>query len=88
MARTMAATLVGLALAMSAGASRAQDAGLVPPRLTSPLTPSYPDGAEGDALVVLAVTVAADGSVRDVRIASGDEPFASAAIRELQRARF
>lgn len=40
---------------------------------------TYPAGATGDALVVLRFVVQEDGSVRDVEVVLGDEPFASAA---------
>lgn len=58
---------------------------IVPPRLLSSPEMTYPDGAHGDAVVTLGVTVSKDGSVRDVRILQGEEPFASLA-REAARA--
>lgn len=61
---------------------------LAPPRLASSVQPAYPDGAEGDASVLLAVTVGADGSVRDLRVLEGTEPFAAAALRAVGAARF
>lgn len=39
----------------------------------------YPIGGEGDAIVVLRFVVAVDGTIRDVEVLLGDEPFASAA---------
>ena len=39
----------------------------------------YPEGAHGAAEVVLELVIAQDGSVSDVRVREGDEPFASAA---------
>jgi len=40
----------------------------------------YPIGGEGDAVVVLQFVVDRDGSVRDVDVLAGDEPFASQAV--------
>src|SRR5690606_15240294 len=58
--------------------SGSEQAAVVPPapRFTGV---SYPAGAEGDALVVLRFVVQRDGSVQDVEVVLGDEPFASAA---------
>ncbi len=53
---------------------------IVPPRLTSPAKVNYPDGAKGNAVVVLTLTVENDGSVGQPRVMSGAEPFASAAV--------
>ncbi len=50
------------------------------PRALTPLTADYPEGAHGDAEVILAIVVNADGSVRSARALSGDEPFAAAAV--------
>jgi TonB-dependent receptor-like protein/TonB-like protein len=41
----------------------------------------YPEGAHGDAKVVLVLAIGADGVVQSVTVQSGDEPFASAARR-------
>ncbi len=54
---------------------------IVPPKLTSPAVVNYPDGAKGDAVVVLVLTVGKDGAVRAARVMSGAEPFASVAVR-------
>lgn len=62
--------------------------GVVPPRLaTAPEVP-YPDGASGDATVLLTLTVNSDGSVRQAQATRGEEPFASAAVRAAQGFRF
>ena len=55
--RILVATLVALAIAGAAAQASAQEPALVPPHLTSAITPSYPEGAEGDASVLLAVFV-------------------------------
>ena len=52
---------------------------LVPPRLAEHVDLPYPQGAEGDANVILILTVDKDGSVRSAEVDSGDEPFASIA---------
>ncbi len=86
--RILVATLVALAIAGAAAHASAQEPALVPPHLTSAITPSYPEGAEGDASVLLAVTVDAEGNVREAHAVEGDEPFASAAIAAVSTARF
>ena len=53
---------------------------VVPPRPLEALTAPYPEGATGNAEVIVAVVVNADGSVRSARAVSGDEPFVSAAL--------
>ncbi|MDB5212582.1 MAG: hypothetical protein JWO86_509, partial [Myxococcaceae bacterium] len=61
---------------------------IVPPRLLAPVQAAYPEGAEGDAFVVVAVTVAPDGSVQSARVLEGVEPFAARAIEAVGAARF
>ena len=54
---------------------------VVPPRPVTALDAGYPEGASGDATVLLIITVHADGSVRSAKPADGaPEPFASAAV--------
>lgn len=60
----------------------------MPPRLVGPVQAAYPEGAEGDAYVVVAVTVAVDGSVQSARVIEGVEPFAGRAIESVGAARF
>ncbi len=65
-------------------AARAQPTGeppseVVPPQAADVPDVPYPDGAEGDAEVILVLVVDADGSVRSAEVQTGDEPFASAA---------
>ena len=86
---------VVLSLGFSPTSARAQDDAppaaaepIVPPRLLAPVQASYPEGAEGDASVVVAVTVAPDGTVQSARIIEGLEPFASRAIEAVGPARF
>ncbi|MET0595797.1 MAG: energy transducer TonB [Polyangiaceae bacterium] len=49
---------------------------------------SYPDGASGDATVVLTLTIAPDGSVRDAVPTLDVEPFSSAAAAAAKNWRF
>src|SRR5690606_33516863 len=51
-------------------------------------TAPYPEGATGDASVMLAVTVGEDGAVREAAVEQGDEPFASAAREAARDFRF
>jgi TonB family protein len=61
---------------------------VVPPRLLSePIVP-YPEGAQGDAVVVLTLTVNADGSVRTATASAANEPFSSVAVSAAQAFRF
>lgn len=53
---------------------------VVPPQLLSDAVVPYPEGAHGDANVVLTVTVNADGSVRTVSAVATNEPFSSLAV--------
>jgi TonB family protein len=61
---------------------------IVPPRLLTSIVAPYPVGAEGDASVMLAVSVDASGQVSDLRVLEGFEPFASAALESVRGARF
>ena len=51
----------------------------MPPKLLTSPDVTYPEGASGEATVVVVITVNADGSVREARAESGDEPFATSA---------
>jgi TonB family protein len=66
---------VVLAAPPAASASSAR----APEMLEHP-APAYPEGGAGAAVVVLEVTVARDGSVKDVKVLSGDAPFTTAAV--------
>lgn len=52
---------------------------LVPPQVELAPDPPYPEGAVGDASVVLRLDVEADGSVSAASVESGEPPFAAAA---------
>jgi TonB family protein len=51
-----------------------------PPRPKSTPPPVYPEGASGDAAVLLELTVSAAGVASDVKVVAGTEPFASRAV--------
>ena len=55
-------------------------ADLTPPSLSSKADVPYPEGARGDAVVVLMITVGRDGAVEAARAIEGDEPFAATAV--------
>ena len=61
---------------------------IVPPRVLEAPAPPYPEGARGDGVVVLELTVARDGKVSDARVVSGDEPFGRVALAAAQAFRF
>jgi TonB family protein len=61
---------------------------VVPPRPDAPPQVTYPKGAEGDASVVLILTVEKDGTVRAAEVEEGHEPFASAAKQAAATWRF
>ncbi|HEU4578663.1 MAG TPA: TonB family protein [Polyangiaceae bacterium] len=48
----------------------------------------YPEGASGDAQVILELVVGAGGEVRDARIVEGAEPFSAAALTVARQWRF
>ena len=58
----------------------------MPTALSTPL--QYPDGAEGEANVVLELTLTADGSVTEAVAVEGVEPFAAAASQAAKSWRF
>lgn len=67
----------------------AQDAPRVsPPVVQHDTQVPYPDGAEGDATVVLELVVGEDGRVAEVRVIEGAAPFAEHARRAVEVWRF
>jgi TonB family protein len=85
--RTLIAVLA-IASSSAPRAASAQVAGVVPPVPAAPLYVDYPAGAQGDATVILLVTVNADGSVRSARAEDDREPFAAAALAAAHGWRF
>ncbi|HKY39143.1 MAG TPA: TonB-dependent receptor [Polyangiaceae bacterium] len=92
----LAAGLV-IALASSRAAAAETDApanppiagdAVVPPKLIEQPAVPYPEHASGDALVVVTLVVASDGSVRTAEAASGEQPFADAAVDGVKRWHF
>lgn len=53
---------------------------IVPPQLEGEPNVPYPSGAHGDVVIVLTVTVNADGSVRNAQASEFWEPFSTAAM--------
>lgn len=76
---TLAAMVV-----LTASTATAQAPKLEPPRVEHVTDPRYPPRGEGQSVVVLILVIDVDGSVRSAEVASGAEPFASAA-REATR---
>jgi hypothetical protein len=72
----------------SAPSSEAAKAVVVPPQLISDAVIPYPPEAKGDAVVVLTLTVNADGSVRRAVPNLTNEPFSSLAVSAAQSFRF
>ncbi|MEZ4309125.1 MAG: TonB family protein [Polyangiaceae bacterium] len=58
------------------------------PQPLTPLTATYPEGATGDAEVILKLVVNADGTVGSAEVARGKEPFTSAALAAARTYRF
>ncbi len=79
-------TVVALAATSIATPSAAQAepptalAAVVPPRLRSDARVPYPEGARGDATVVLVLVVTTDGTVKDATSDGAGPPFSDAAI--------
>ncbi|HEY2408447.1 MAG TPA: TonB-dependent receptor plug domain-containing protein [Polyangiaceae bacterium] len=61
---------------------------LVPPTLTSSADVPYPSGATGDSVVVLTLTINADGTVRSAHALQVDEPFSTSAEHAALQWRF
>lgn len=76
--RGVGGVLVGLACALATVPAVAADA-IVKPQLLGSVEPRYPNGAHGDAVVVLSVLIAEDGRVAELETRSGDAPFDAAA---------
>lgn len=81
---TVGALSVGLPLRSHAEASRA----IVPPRRLDSSEVPYPSQGQGDASVLLVLTVDATGKVTDVVVRQGSPPFADAAVAAVRRWRF
>jgi TonB family protein len=87
----IAALGIAVALVGVAGPARAQPAAppaIVAPRVETVTQVPYPEGATGNATVVLVLVIDRDGSVRSAEVERGDEPFASAARKATASWRF
>jgi len=60
-------------------AAQPQAGAVVPPRVDRVTQVPYPPGGEGNASVVLVLTIDKDGTVRSAEVERGDEPFATVA---------
>jgi len=88
MGRFGIAICVGCWLSLAAAPARAQKPELVAPTQVAAEPVPYPEGAQGAAEVVLELVIAQDGSVDDVSVREGNEPFASAARIAVTRWQF
>ncbi|MBS0658945.1 MAG: TonB family protein [Verrucomicrobia bacterium] len=60
---------------------------VAPKQIDAPTVP-YPEGATGSATVVVQVVVEKDGTVSDVTVVDGEEPFAAAAVANAKSWKF
>ncbi|MEZ4225396.1 MAG: TonB family protein [Polyangiaceae bacterium] len=61
---------------------------IVPPKLLDSTDVSYPEGAQGDARIVVTLVVGKDGKVREASADKALEPFATAALSAARSFRF
>jgi hypothetical protein len=73
---------------MPAPASPPEPPAITPPKLISEAIFPYPEGASGDATVILTLTINADGTVRAAAVDEDHEPFSSRAIATALEFRF
>ena len=74
--------------ASGAGTEPLKGVPVMPPRQRGSSEVPYPTTATGDGLVILIVLVDSDGAVADVKAASGEEPFVTAAIEAASKWKF
>ncbi len=79
--RSLLAPVLALPVGFAQVTAAAQPAALVPPRLLTEQSVSYPADGKGTAEVLLTITVNADGSVRSAAPVETNEPFSGAAAR-------
>lgn len=70
---------LGLFLGTELASAQPQAGAVIPPRVDHVTQVPYPTGGEGNASVVLVLTIDKDGKVRSAEVERGDEPFASVA---------
>jgi TonB family protein len=88
MKTTTFATAVVLAMLLGAPVALGDAPRIVAPRRLDAAEVPYPQGATGDATVVLAIVVDANGEVTDVTVREGSPPFAAAAAAGVRTWRF
>jgi TonB family protein len=76
------------AVALWPSVAAGDPASIVPPRHLDAGEVPYPEGATGDATVVLTVVVDATGAVSEVSVREGAPPFADAAVASVRSWRF
>ena len=86
--RFASAACAGCVLGLAPALARAQKPEVVAPTQVAAEPVPYPEGGQGAAEVVLELVIAQDGSVADVSVREGSEPFASAARLAVQRWQF
>lgn len=78
---------VAAVVSLCAATARAEDP-VVPPRVTEQAEPRYPEGAEGDASVLLELVVEETGALGEVKVIEGEGAFAQAAVDAVRNYRF
>jgi len=86
--RIVGAGWIGCWLSLAPGLALAQKPEVVAPTQVAAEPVPYPEGGRGAAEVVLELVIAQDGSVSDVSVREGSEPFASAARVAVKRWQF
>jgi TonB family protein len=86
--RPLIAAAFVAANALSSVASGAEAPVLVAPRLVDAPEVIYPEGAAGDAVVVLELVIDETGAVSSAAVLEGEEPFAARAVEGARRFRF
>ena len=87
LSRSLALAFLVAVMALARLAS-AQGEAVVPPRSLEANDVPYPEGASGDAEVILELVVDREGKVQDARIVEGSEPFAAATLAAARGFRF
>jgi TonB family protein len=75
----LAALVFAISTCSTSPAASQNDPALTPPVALSSTEVAYPEGAQGDAAVVLELVIEKDGSVSSAAVLEGIEPFAEPA---------
>ncbi len=81
-------TLAIVFCSKSVGAQTSVAVSIVPPKPAGTFEVVYPSDGQGEAVVLLHLTVTVDGSVSEAQAVKGDEPFASVARKAALHWRF